>query len=116
MSGSDYLQPLQFYHATKARNLDSIKESGLTASSYSPDNPVLTSDHSLATMYARGNMINGGEQPGIVTLHVPSDKASEYLHADSTAHKSHGNSAFGLRKPLPPEMVHSTEALKDQGV
>jgi len=110
------LQPLQFselYHATRASRLDSIKETGLTASEYSSANPVLTSDHSLATMYARGNMINGGETPGIVTVRVPSDKTSEYLHEDSTAHKSHGNSAFGIKKPLPSHMIHSVETLED---
>ena len=110
MTASDHLgQQFTLYHATKASNLGSIRANGLTASEYSPGNPTLTADRSTADRYARSNMINGGEQPGIVTVHVPHDRAGEYLHGDATAH-DHGD-AHGLRKPLPASMVHGTEAL-----
>jgi len=111
MTASDHLgqQFTELYHATRASVLPSIRATGLTAGSYSATNPTVTTDRAEAEMYARGHMINRGEQPGIATLRVPSGQEGDYLHADATAHRHSG--AYGLRKPLPASMVHSVDAL-----
>lgn len=78
----------KWYHGTSPENVESIRTKGLTAASYSRDNPVLSADKEMA--HASGS--------SIVTIHMPDHLLDRYFH-DSVARDT------GIRKPIPPEMI-----------
>ena len=94
-----------WYHGTYQTNVASILEHGLCAKYYGDDlegfgvgTPYLTlfQDRSNASLPGRDV---------VIVLHVPDDEAAEYLAA------ADGGMRAGLRKALPPRMIHAVEDL-----
>lgn len=103
MAATDNLNQQQFstwYHGTGSDAAAGIKQRGLinehylgsrnsTLSTYLPDAAE------FASMRAHGHP---GVKPAIVEFHIPDSKLDEYTEG--------GNKVRGLRKRLPPDMVH----------
>ncbi len=93
-----------WYHGTYCENVASIRQHGLYATHYGDNfkgfgTPYLTlfKDKSNAPLPGRDV---------VIVLHVPDHEAAEYLVV------ADGGLTAGLRKALPPRMIHAVEELE----
>jgi hypothetical protein len=98
---SDYVQ---LFHGTTADNARDIAQTGIREPSFSESDPTLTPDQHGAQVWAyeRHGELEWPKKPGaVVEVRVPRDKESEYLYPAGYM------DTRALRKPIPPEMIHS---------
>lgn len=96
---------LQFFHGTTPENARLIRDQGLHAGGYDGHDPVLTPDSGEAQVvaYERHEELKWPDKPAaLISVRVPRDREDEYLHP-LTSHMGYRS----LRKPLPPEFIHS---------
>jgi hypothetical protein len=122
MSADEHLNEEQFstwYHGTTLTAARSIQREGLRSDVMGQPNGhpyyTLASHADEAAGWGGGASKQGwADKPGaLVEVHVPDDKAQEYLGMDP--HKSLGFMGkprlSGIQKPLPPEMIHRVTPL-----
>lgn len=108
MSASENLSPEQFktfYHGTKAKNVESIRDTGLTSSNssiYPAKWYMLTDRKDEAGHYA------GGKGGAVLTYHVPNEQVEEHLWPGSINQVSE---IRAIKKPLPGNMIHHVDYL-----
>ena len=94
-----------WYHGTHRANIASIHEHGLCATYYGDNFQGFGVGTPYLTLFKdRSNAPLPGRDV-VITVHVPDDEAAEYLAL------ADGSLAAGLRKALPPRMIHAVEDL-----
>jgi hypothetical protein len=100
----------QFFHGTTPEAARSIRDQGLHAAGYDGYDPVLSPDsnESQIVAYERHDDLEWPSKPGmLIDIRVPKAREAEFLYP-STSHMGYR----AIRKPLPPEFIHSYKPVK----
>lgn len=94
-----------WYHGTHRANVASIREHGLRATYYGDNFQGFGVGTPYLTLFKdRSNAPLPGRDV-VIIVHVPDDEAAEYLAL------ADGGLTAGLRKALPPRMIHAVADL-----